>query len=250
MLKILIVEDDLLFAKELSAMLEKNPCKVVGVANKYEKAVELFDKLHPDFVFIDIELKGIKTGIDFANYMNETTRLPFIYLTRFYGSKYQEYFNKANDTNHYNFLTKLKVDEADIWHHVEVAVDKFRRENNLLIEGFDNGYVLRGNIYLKSKEYNTYQQVALSTIVYINYADPFCIVHTTKEQYFLRKSLTQVVQALQCAYILQISATHAVNVNFIKGVSKSESLLTVGSSFDVKIGRQYKNTLMKHLPQL
>lgn len=249
MLKILILEDDLLFAKDLSQMLEKHPCKVIGIANKYEKAVELFDKLQPEFVFIDIELKGTKTGIDFANYMNEATRVPFIYLTRFYGSKYQEYFNKANDTNHYNFLTKLKVDEADIWHHVEVAVDKFRRENNLLIEGYENGYVQRGFIYLKTKEYNTYQQVALSNVVYINYADPFCIVHTTDKQYFLRKSLVNVLQALQCAYILQISATHAVNINFIKGVSKSDSIITVGSSFDVKIGRQYKGVLLKHLPQ-
>lgn len=250
MLNILIVEDDLIFAKDLAEMLKKHDARIAGIANSFEKAVEIFAKEQPDFAFIDIELKSTKTGIDLANHINKTNRIPFIYLTRFHGSAHQEYFHKANDSHPYNFLTKLKVEEADIWHHVEVALDRFRRENNLLIEGYENGYILRGFIYLKTKEFNNYKQVPLSEIIYINYADPFCIIHTASEQFFVRKSLTQVVNSLQCGYILQISSTHAVNIHFIKSISRSDGLITVGSSFDVKVGRQYKNALLKHLPRL
>lgn len=250
MLKILIVEDDLMFAKDLAGMLEKHNCKVVGIANKYTKAVELFETVKPEFVFIDIELQGAKTGIDFANYMNEKARVPFIYLTRFYGSKYQEYFNKANDTNHYNFLTKLKIEEADLWHHVEVALDKFRRENNLLVEGYENGYVMRGFIYLKTKTSNTYKQVPISNITFINSGRPYSTIYTTDGIYTVRKSLIQILEFLQSAFIIQINASQAVNVHLVKTFSLSDGVLTLSTESKMKIGREYKKKLMVQLPNL
>lgn len=248
MLKILIVEDNSLFAQDLKDMLADKPCKVVGIANKYTEAVQMFDTMKPDFVFIDIELKGQETGIDFANYMNAKARVPFIYLTRFYGSKYQEYFNKANDTNHYNFLTKLKVDKEDIWHHIEVAMDKFIKENNLLIEGFEKSYVLRGFIYLKSKQYNKYEQIPVNSIIYLEMGRPYLSIYTSNGTYQIRKSLTQMIDFLQCPYIVQINAKHAVNIHHVKDFSLTESEVSVEVNTTFAVGRKYKEPLLQVLP--
>ncbi len=250
MLKILIVEDNRLFAQDLAGMLSDKPCAVVGIANKYSEAVHLFDTLKPDFVFIDIELKGQETGIDFANYMNSKARVPFIYLSRFYGSKYQEYFNRANDTNHYNFLTKLKVDKEDIWHHVEVAIDKFIKENNLLIEGYEKSYVLRSFLYLKASHQNKYEQLPLNSIIYLEMGRPYCSIYTNNRTYHVRKSLTQMLSFLQCPYIVQINAKQAVNIHHVKEFSLTESVLSIEAKTSFDIGRQYKQQLMKHLPKL
>jgi DNA-binding LytR/AlgR family response regulator len=249
MLKVLIVEDDLIFAKDLAGMLEKHNCKVVGIANKYTKAIELFESAKPEFVFVDIELQGTKTGIDFANYMNGKARVPFIYLTRYYGSKYQEFFNKANDTNHYNFLTKLKVDEADIWHHVEVALDKFKRENNLLVEGAESSYVLRGFIYMKSKSSNTYQQIAINSIIYLESGRPYCTLYTANGSFHIRESLIKVLAFLQTPYIIQINAKHAVNINLVKEFSLTKNSLSIESKSSFKIGKDYKEKLKSQLPR-
>jgi len=56
--RVLVVEDELLIALELSRTLERLGCEVVGPASSIDKALALLEAQRPDVALLDEDLKG------------------------------------------------------------------------------------------------------------------------------------------------------------------------------------------------
>ena len=83
-LRILIIEDDPVIAKDIELLLTDGQYNVVGIANNYNSAIELFKTTIPDIALVDIQLQGEKDGVDVATTFNSIKRIPIIYLTAQY----------------------------------------------------------------------------------------------------------------------------------------------------------------------
>ena len=60
MIRVLVVDDHVLFAEALSAMLDAEPAvEVVGLATNGDDAVEQAERLEPDVVLMDISMPGL-----------------------------------------------------------------------------------------------------------------------------------------------------------------------------------------------
>lgn len=60
MIRVLVVDDHVLFAEALSAMLDAEPVvEVVGLATNGVDAVEQAERLEPDVVLMDISMPGL-----------------------------------------------------------------------------------------------------------------------------------------------------------------------------------------------
>lgn len=248
MYKVLIVEDDMIFAKDLASVLMKKGCKISGIAGNAKDAIHLFDTNNPDLLFIDIELKGKETGIDVANYIMKKARVPFIYLTDFYGQKNAQYFTKANDTRPYNFLPKGTFMDGTLWHFVELAMDNFGRENNLLPEGYETSYVLHGFMYVKTATSNTYTRIAINTMTHIEAGRPLSCIYTEKKIYKLKKSLTNLLAFLQTPYLVQVNQSIAVNLHNVVNFIPSDDIIIMEDGSQYPLGRKYKKAFLKVLP--
>jgi DNA-binding NtrC family response regulator len=77
---ILIVEDELVVAGDIRTTLEQAGYIVCGVARSYPAAMDALASVRPDFVLLDIFLKGALTGIDLAAELNKRD-IPFVYLS-------------------------------------------------------------------------------------------------------------------------------------------------------------------------
>ena len=78
--KILVVEDEFIIADVLVNILKTARYEVCGVADSMKEALELINAHQPDFVLVDIFLKGKLTGIDLAHRLMEMD-IPFIYIS-------------------------------------------------------------------------------------------------------------------------------------------------------------------------
>ena len=78
--KILIVEDEFIVANDLKMILVKSGYEVCGIAASVEEARILIDAQKPNWVLLDIILKGDLTGIDLA-WELETKKIPFLYIS-------------------------------------------------------------------------------------------------------------------------------------------------------------------------
>jgi CheY-like chemotaxis protein len=56
--RVLIVEDELLVAMELQALLERQGCTVLGPVNTVARALALLDHERPDAALLDLNLNG------------------------------------------------------------------------------------------------------------------------------------------------------------------------------------------------
>ncbi|HEX6427266.1 MAG TPA: sigma 54-interacting transcriptional regulator [Niastella sp.] len=121
--KILIVEDELIVAKDLEAMLEDAGYEVVGIARTVKDALEIIDRTNVQLVLLDIYLEGPQTGIDLAFHLNERN-IAFVYLS---ANSNQRALEAAERTRPYGFMVK-PFREKDVLVSLEIA--RYRHQNN------------------------------------------------------------------------------------------------------------------------
>lgn len=74
--RILIVEDEALIALDIETSLREAGYEVVGVADRYRKAVQIAEQEHPDLVLMDVELAGPRSGIEAARLIRQRYGIP------------------------------------------------------------------------------------------------------------------------------------------------------------------------------
>lgn len=120
--KILVVEDEFIIADVLVNILKTANYQVCGVADNIKEALEMIDTHRPDFVLVDIFLKGKLTGIDLAHRLMEVD-IPFIYIS---ANANQKVLEAAKVTRPYGFVVK-PFREKDVLIALDIAV--YRHEN-------------------------------------------------------------------------------------------------------------------------
>lgn len=82
-LNFLIVEDDLVIGIDLKSLLISEGHNVIGTATTGLEAKDLLANRNPDFVILDIHLADAISGIEIAELIHNTYKIPYIFLTAF-----------------------------------------------------------------------------------------------------------------------------------------------------------------------
>lgn len=84
MIKGLIVEDELIIAMDLEARLISIDIDVKDIVSDYDSALKSISLNNPDLIFMDVNIKGEKTGIDIAETLrSKNVNTQIIFLTAF-----------------------------------------------------------------------------------------------------------------------------------------------------------------------
>ncbi|KAF2326535.1 sigma-54-dependent transcriptional regulator [Flavobacterium ginsenosidimutans] len=127
--KILIVEDEFIVANDLKIMLQKAGYQVVGIASSVVQARKLIDDKSPDWILLDIMLKGTLTGIDLAWELREMN-LPFLYIS---ANTNQSTLEAVKATHPYGFMVK-PFREKDLIVMLDIARYRYDQEKGTLVE--------------------------------------------------------------------------------------------------------------------
>lgn len=126
-LKILVCEDEALFALELKERLERIGHSVVGTAVSGEEALTLAGQLKPDLVLMDVKLAGELSGTRLADVLQRTFHLPSIFLTAFSDA---ETVKQAHRAHPLGFLVK-PIDDAELEFSIEFGMAHYQIEQEL-----------------------------------------------------------------------------------------------------------------------
>lgn len=80
-LRLLIVDDQEMFAMTLAAVVSRLNYNLIGSAATAERALELALDTMPDVVLMDLHLKGPRDGVETAKAVIEATGAQIIFLT-------------------------------------------------------------------------------------------------------------------------------------------------------------------------
>ncbi|RKR05028.1 DNA-binding NtrC family response regulator [Flavobacterium sp. 90] len=127
--KILIVEDEFIVANDLKIMLLKAGYQIVGIASSVVQARKLIEDKKPDWVLLDIMLKGDLTGIDLAWELREI-QLPFLYIS---ANTNQSTLEAVKATHPYGFMVK-PFRERDLIVMLDIAKYRYDQERGTLAE--------------------------------------------------------------------------------------------------------------------
>lgn len=128
---ILIVEDELLIAKNLASKLDKLGYKIIDIVSSGADAIQRASEMKPDIILMDIVIKGDMDGIETAAKIHQKLDIPIIYTTAYAD---EETLHRAEKTGSYGYLLK-PIKEREIHATIVMALSKHQealRMRNLI----------------------------------------------------------------------------------------------------------------------
>lgn len=241
-LRILIVEDEFIIARNLQVILEDlgyEPLEPVGTK---KAAIAAIDELEIDLVILDINLNGKHEGIEIGKYLNEKKQIPFIYLT---SNSDKTTISEAKLTHPKSYLIK-PFKQDDIFAAIEMAIDPIVEDKDDLgnrQEATQSSSILHNCLFIKLG--SKYLKVKIEEITHVEADGKTVEVHTLQGQKFqVKMSLEQMhVQLgkfgfvrIQRSFIISLHHLTAINGDFVYIDTKA-----------FPIGRQYKEDLMRQI---
>ncbi|MEB3289531.1 MAG: diguanylate cyclase [Leptolyngbya sp.] len=153
--KVLIVEDELLIARDLSQTLKRQGFHVTKIVSSAQAALDAIEAEAPDIVLMDIVIKGEKDGIDAASIIYQRYHLPVLYLTAYAD---EETLNRVEQSQAYGYLLKpFKVKELSTT--IRIAISKHQQVEQLEWQRCRDGLTgLFNRIYLEEAIVQHFQQ--------------------------------------------------------------------------------------------
>lgn len=231
-LNICIVEDEAIIAESLHDILELLGYKISGMASNYNEAVVYADDSETDLFLLDITLKGSKTGIDVARYINEHSGKPFIFLT---ANSDKQTIDTAKDVMPSAYLMK-PFSRIDLYSAIEIAAHNF---NNRAQSAPLNNFIF-------IKHADNYVKIFYSEIVCLESEHIYVFIHTRNgNKFILRKTLSGFLDNMLPAYFIRIHRGFVINLNHIKAVNPNHVVMSDDRS--LPLGRVYKDHLFNIL---
>ncbi|HEY9627550.1 MAG TPA: response regulator [Coleofasciculaceae cyanobacterium] len=128
LIRVLIVEDERIVARDIKACLEGLGYSVAGMATSGEEAIAKARDLHPDIVLMDIRLEGEMDGIEAAQQIWNNLHIPVIYAT---GYSDTATVDRATDSELFGYILK-PIKERDLYIAIKNALQRQQQQTSLV----------------------------------------------------------------------------------------------------------------------
>lgn len=208
MLKVYIVEDELLARDELKFLLSQiGQIEVVGETDCVQSALQSIQSLQPEVVFLDIELvEG--TSLQLAEQIQSMEHPPAVV----FATAYDEYALKAFELNAIDYILKpfneerLRITLSKVQRSLEKDIQQTKGipidHNQKIALAIDDRIVL-----LQGED-----------IVYIESAGGKCTVKTKTQTYEVKDTLINIEKKLPPQQFIRVHRSFVVNVNHINEI--------------------------------
>jgi two-component system, LytTR family, response regulator len=230
MIKTLIIDDERLARNELKRLLESFPrIQVVGEAANAEEAIKLVDELHPDLLFLDIQMPG-KNGFDLLTALE--TGVPEVIFT----TAYDEYALKAFEFNAMDYL--LKPIEPQ---RLAEAVRKVEEIERAESDRQDDTKLLGENDQVFVKDGEKCWFVKLGKVRLFESMGNYVRLHFDDQKPLILKSLNALDDRLEPKTFFRANRKHIINLQWIEKIEPWFSgglLVTLRGGEKIEISRR------------
>lgn len=234
--KILIVEDEIVIAENIRAVLDKLGYEVLEPAIHYTEALETLERDKPDLAILDIQLGGAKDGIDLAWKIKEDYDLPFIFLTSNADPRTVERAKKLSPPA---YLVK-PFNRDDLYTSIEIALYNFKGIKKEANEEEQEQVFIKDSIFIKSK--NLFHKVKFGDIQFIKSDLMYLQIHTTgKKSHLIRATMNRFCKTLPKNFF-RVHRSYTVNLDHLEAINSASILI---GKEEIPIGKNYRDELMK-----
>jgi DNA-binding response OmpR family regulator len=133
--QILVVEDESIVALDIKRTLNNSGYEKIELATNYDDAINIVKNSSPSLIFMDINLKNSKDGIQTAIDILKIENIPIVYLTAYSD---EATINRAIKTNPIGYLLKpFKTEELKST--VMLSLYKINKSNSeYIVQNYEN----------------------------------------------------------------------------------------------------------------
>lgn len=218
-MKALLVDDERLARAGLKRLLKAHDdITIVGEAANAEEATAQIQRLHPDVVFLDVEMPG-RSGLEMLEELDE---LPAVIFT----TAHEDYAVRAFEFSAVDYLLKPIIAER-----LAAALDRLRRAAKTKEAGTDRD----SRVFLRDGE--RCWIVALEEIRMLESEGNYTRVYFGENRPLIYKSLNALEARLNPAIFFRASRSHIVNLRNIQSLaSQPDGGLVATLTGGLKIG--------------
>jgi DNA-binding LytR/AlgR family response regulator len=228
---ILIVEDEPIIADDIEATLLELDYMVAEIVDNGNDALAAVSENKIDLILMDISIKGNMDGIQLAIKINQTHKLPLIFLSSLYA---QATLNSAKKATPTGYVVK-PFDEGDLKANIELAQFK-QTQNEFVPSTIIDKFFVRVGQELKAIE--------AENILYVEGVDNYSNVFTNESKHMVSHTLKKVAEKLGSHSFVRIHKSYIIN--FTKVTSISEGYLFI-NEIKLPIGRTYRPDFIKQI---
>lgn len=134
MLKILLIEDEFIIAKDIKVLLSKNNFAKVDCARNYNQALDLFLKNTYNLVISDINLNDKKDGIEIITEFSKLKKVPVVYLTAYSNA---DIVTRAEKTMPFAYILK-PYNNNQLMATINLAILNFNKQKTAIPKKAEN----------------------------------------------------------------------------------------------------------------
>lgn len=228
--RILIVEDESLVAMDMERMLTDLGYDLIPNVNSYAAAVEVLDQTKPDLVLLDITLNDTKTGIDLSLLLQQTYKVPFIYVTSHSDKKT---IDQALVTKPNGYLLK-PFDANDLYTAIEVALSNFA--GHTANGQDDSALVCKDALFVKNDK--NFVRVEIEEICWIESEHNYLYIISQKGKHIIRSNFRDFQQHVPAAKFIQVHKSYIINLDKVDAFSHTD--ITINGK-EIPLSRMYKD---------
>jgi DNA-binding LytR/AlgR family response regulator len=239
-IKVLLVEDDWIIAKEIAYTLQDLGFEMCGSFDSAEEAMKQLKALQPDLVILDIDLSGEMTGIELAGVLKKEGNIPFIFLTALADSQTVE---KAKLAEPYAYLVKPVAPET-LYSTIEITLhNASKRTADVAVATSIKGDLsIEEGIFVKNKK--RLEKVMLKDILWVEAYDIYAMIKTSTGQYLLSHSLKTVEEKFPSSHFIRVHRSYLVNKDKIDAIEENDLVI---ADTRIPVGKTYREPVMKKL---
>lgn len=166
---------------------------------------------------LDINISGDKTGIDIAHAMRKHFSIPFIFLT---ANSNRQTLALAKEAQPNAYLVK-PVKKEDLFASIEIAISNFSAPAKP--PAGTGSYIIKDVVFIKEKR--NLNKILLKDILFLKSENIYVIVHTLKDELFVRSTMQQFIDEIQFDKIIRVNGSYAVNLEHVYHITDESILL-------------------------
>lgn len=236
--RILIVEDDMIIAANISLQLTKLGYEVTGIVPRGEEAITHVKENAPDILLLDINLKGKLNGIDTAKAIQQFCNTPVIYIT---ANNDEATFTKAKATHPLAFISK-PVNTLELRRSIELVIEQIKEKPESKNDDSTQIEILNDRIFVRHR--GKMIKLLLADILYIEAERNYCTIVTAERNYTLAVTLKSIEENLPAIRFVRVHRSYLINISKLDTVA--EDHLEINKKA-IPLGKSYKEVLLSRI---
>lgn len=242
-MKLLIVEDEPLYASQLEMLVEQMGYALAGTFDNAFDALDCFHREQPDFLLLDINLSGDIDGIQFAERVNKIRPTPTIFIT---SRQDNDAFARVQKTDAVAFIIK-PFDILQLQRTIELAVAKMA--SNDVHNTFDQSdFAMQDCLFIKVRQ--KLEKVHFDEILFLEADDRYSILYTAGGNKFaIRMPLGDLEEKLPQSRFARTHRSFLIQLKWMQSVDLHDMIIHIKDRH-VPLSKGYRDDLLKRLEQV